>query len=128
MKNKEIYESALNLLAQSSGSGDNADYEERAPYLIANFCNDVLELDAAARKLLGLPASTLSSFIVQELEDDFPLLDRFVSAAVRYLAAMLVIDEDGELSDRLFDMYCEGISRIREELPAVLENIVDKYF
>ncbi len=127
MKNKEIYDSALSLLAQSSKDGDNADYEERAPYLISNFCYEVLELDRIARKLLGLPEAKDNIPSALSLDVDFPLLDRFISSAVKYLAAMLVIDEDGELSDRLFDMYCDGVSRLREELPAAIENIVNKY-
>ena len=127
MKNKEIYEGALRLLAQSSDGADNSDYEERAPYLIASFCHEVFELDCIARKLLALPLSAALESVTLPLNEDFPLLERFASAAMKYLAAMLVIDEDSELSDKLYDMYCDCVSRIREELPAAIENIVNKY-
>ena len=127
MKNKEIYSSALSLLDQRGDDGINEDYEERAPYLIAAFCNEIFEIDALARKLLGLPSRSEICSVWLDLNDDFPLLDRFAAVASKYLAAMLVIDEDGDLSDKLYEMYCDGISMIRSQLPSFIEKTVNKY-
>ncbi len=127
MKNKEIYNSALRLLASGGEPQENADYEERAPYILASFCNEMLELDKAIRTFLELKPSSLTPTVWLDLEADFPLLDRFFSLAAKHLAAMLIIDEDGELSDKLYNMYCEGIALITKELPARLESIINKY-
>ena len=61
------------------------------------------------------------------LEDDFPCADRFASAAALYLAAMLIIDENIELSDKLFDRYCDIMATIHSEIPAKIEKIAQKY-
>lgn len=127
MTNKDIYLAALSILAQNAPDGENADYEERAPYLIATFCSDALETDTLMRKALGISSAKSFNEIFLPLEDSFPLLDRFASAAAKYLAAMLVIDEDSELSEKLFEMCCDGMALIRKELPYALESIVDKY-
>ena len=127
MTNRDIYTSALSILAQSSKNGDNEDYEERAPYIIANFLCDVAELDELARKFLGLPPREEFNEIWQPLDSDFPFIDKFASAASKYLAAMLVLPDDEDLFDKLYGFYCDCISRIKEELPAFVEKIVNKY-
>ena len=127
MKNRDIYTSALCILAQSSKSGDNEDYEERAPYIIANFLCDVAELDELARKLLGLPPREEFNQIWQPLDSEFPFIDKFASAASKYLAAMLVLPDDEDLFEKLYGFYCDCISRIKEELPSFIEKIVNKY-
>ena len=129
MINREIYKSALCILAQTTSDMEDhvSDYEERAPYLIACFCNEVADIDRNMRRALGITEAFSFNKAYVSLEDDFPLLDRFVVVAARYLAAMLIINDDGELSDRLFHMYCEGIELIRNEIPTILESIANKY-
>jgi hypothetical protein len=38
-----------------------------------------------------------------------------------------MIDEDMELSDKLFDNYCDSMARIETEIPSKLEKIAEKY-
>ena len=128
MKNQEIFNHALRVLAQSTVSGGNEDYEERAPYLIASFCNEALEIDRSLRKSIGESPAADFHKVWLALDENFPLLDRLVPAACLYLAAMLVLDEDSELSDKLYDRYCAGISAVWNEIPMALESITDKYF
>ena len=127
MLNKEIYTSALHLLAQSTAEDENQDYEERAPFIIASFCNEVLEIDQLMRKFLGLDSGIDFHKVWLALDELFPLLDRFAPIGAKYLAAMLVIDEDSELSDKLYEMYCDAISTLRSEIPCVIEKITNKY-
>ncbi len=127
MINSEIYKSALTLIGQSVSLSDTEDYEERAPYLLASFCNEVCEIDRAARRALGLEDTPSFNRVFLSLDSDFPLLDKFIAVAAKYIAAMLIIDENGDLSDTLFHMYCEGIERIRSEIPFILEGIANKY-
>ena len=129
MINREIYNSALAILSQSSTDMEDhvLDYEERAPYLLACFCNEVNEIDVNMRRALGASDGLGFNRVYVSLDDDFPLLERFVSVAAKYLAAMLILNDNEELSDKLFHLYCEGIELIRNEIPTILESIVNKY-
>ena len=50
---KDIYRNALAILAESMVPGDNEDFEERAPFLLANFCTELFDRDSAMRHFLG---------------------------------------------------------------------------
>ncbi len=127
MKNQDIYDGALRILAERCDAGLNEDYEERAPYIIAAFCYESSEADAAYRKSHYLPAAPSVSEVYLNLSDKFPCCERFSAAACMYLASMLVVDEDSELSDKLFDKYSEMMSSICSKIPAIVEPISDKY-
>lgn len=109
---EEIYESALALLGESMNRYDNSDYEERAPYLIAAFCSEAQERDKAWRNSLSLEAQSTWNTVFISLDQEFPLSERFASAAAFYVAAMLVVDSDEELSDKLYDRFCDAMSTI----------------
>ena len=125
MQNRDIYTSALRLIGEVSEG--NEDYEERAPYLLAAFCTESAETDALYRNEHSLEPRAKVSSVCLELDDEFPCADRFVSAASAYLAAMLVIDENMELSDKLFDRFCNIMATIQSEIPSKIEKIVDRY-
>lgn len=127
MKNQDIYDGALKILAQRDIEGANEDYEERAPYLIAAFCSECSRADAAYRKANGLSKGTATNSVYLNLSAEFPCCSRFASAASVYLASMLVIDENPELSDKLFDRYSDMMSAICMEIPAEIESISDRY-
>ena len=124
---KDIYDSAIRLLAESTNAVDNEDYEERAPYLVAIFCSEECSTDAALRRLHGHEQITYSDSVYMGLEESFPLLSSLAPAAAYYLAAMLVIDDNVELSDKLYEKYCDSMSRLCESIPAVSERICDRY-
>ena len=126
MQNRDIYISALRLIGELSLQ-DNKDYEERAPYLLAAFCTESAEIDAAYRKEHSLASRPNVSSVCIPLDADFPCTDRFASAATAYLAAMLVIDENMELSDKLFDRFCSIMATIQSEIPSKIEKIADRY-
>ena len=128
MKCKEIYDSALRFLAESTSPTDNDDYEERAPYLLATFCSELAGTDAALRRILGKCAQSNFSEVYLPLDNDFPLLSRFASAAALYLAAMLIIDDEQSFSDKLYERYCDKIAAICSTVPALSEKIKNKYF
>lgn len=128
MKCKEIYDSALRVLAESTLPADNDDYEERAPYLIATFCGELAGTDAALRRIMGKGVAKEFNEVYLSLDNDFPLLSRFASAAALYLAAMLIIDDEQDFSDKLYDRYCDKIASICSTVPALSEKIRNKYF
>ena len=124
---QDIYDAALNILAESNDPADTADYEERAPFIIAAFCTQNADLDKATRRMLGEGSQLDFNAAYIALDDEFPLLDRFSSAASLYLASMLVMEEFEALSDRLYDRYCDQISRFCEAVCAENSPITDVY-
>ena len=127
MKNRDIYVSALHLIGENAYAEENSDYEERAPYLLAAFCSEAAATEAAYREYKNLGEAPTVDAVSIPLEIDFPFAERFVHAAVQYLAAMLIIDENAELSDKLFDKYCVIMATIQSEIPAKIEKIAEKY-
>ena len=89
---KDIYDSALRFIGESTVDGDNDDYEERAPYIVAAFCAEVEATDRAIRKLHGKNEENSFSQVYLAFDNEFPLLEIFYTPAALYLAAMLVID------------------------------------
>lgn len=128
MQNRVIYDAALRLLGESTADGDNKDYEERAPYLIAAFCSEMRELNERLCRAKGAVSPELTECICLALDQAFPLSGRFSSAASLYLAAMLILESDEDRSDKLYAQFSDAISRIADGIPAVLESITNRYF
>lgn len=139
---EKIYESALALLGESMALDDNTDYEERAPYIIAAFCSEAQDADKDWRRIFDLEAQSSWDTLCVPLEEEFPLSDRFANAAAFYLAAILVLDSDEQLSDKLYERFCDAISTIdssleeptsdsnneEESTAYILESIKNVYF
>ena len=122
--NREIYTSALSLIGETANNENIADYEERAPYLIASFCSSNTSLDKKIRKAEDLSNAARFSPIYLSLERDFPLCDILASAAALYTASMLTIDEDDDLSDSLYDKYCDTMASLNASYSAEEQRIV----
>ena len=127
MKNRDIYTSALHLIGEDIDTEANSDYEERASYLLAAFYTEAAQTDKSYREANELEKASETDCVFLPLEADFPCTDRFATAAALYLAAMLIIDENIELSDKLFDRYCDIMATIHSEIPAKIEKIAQKY-
>ena len=129
--NQSIYQSSLGHIGITSDSTQYDDYEDRAPYILANFCSTVKGVDKRIRKLEGLSPTPSFSPVFISLDKDFPLCDSLVPCAVLYLAAMLVLEEDQELSDSLYDKYCDSIASLStgaEGTSFESGSTVQKYF
>ena len=127
MKNLEIYRNALRLLAQPPEGEENDDYEERAPFLIASACNAIRNLDKLLRQATdGAPAGEFNS-VWLDLTEDFPLLEQFAPTVCLFVAAMLVIDENEALYERLFALYSDSISLLQDSQAFKTHPIVDVY-
>ena len=119
MKAMAIYDAALALLGEAPETERSLDYRERAPYLIAAFCCECASVDRDYRESHRLAPQGDFSDVYVSLDDDFPLCKRLVGAASHYLASMLVMDEDESLSEKLFEKYCDTLSRAVSEIPYV---------
>ena len=124
--NRDIYKNALSLIGERVSEENCEDYEERAEYILPAFYCTVKSIDKKLRKAQGKEAQPTFSAVHASLEHEFPLLDCFASPAALYLAAMLVIEVDQELSDSLYDKYCDGIASIAAYTSC--EPISQKYF
>lgn len=150
MTNRNILNSAVSLISEATDANTPEDYAERAPYILATFCNQCKRLHQKYNLALQLNYTSYSEHAFLDLSDSFPLLPALVPAATYYLAAMLVIDENETLSDKLFDLYASEVASLSAEadailnaptpepepepepapeppIPAVLETIVNKY-
>ena len=123
IQNQDIYEHALALLSLKPSMYDNEDLIERAPYHLAAFCLEAEDVNC------WLTGSTAPSFhpTFLELGDEFPLCDRLAPVAAFYLAAMLILDEDPERSQILYDRYGDAMSDVHNGIPATLESIRQTY-
>lgn len=138
--NLDIYNSSLALIGETTEAINIEDYEERAPYIIASFCSLNSALDKKIRDADNLNAAYSFSPVYLSLEQEFPLCEKLVSAASLYTASMLVIDEDTDLSDSLYDKYCDNISSIEayysskkltgteNAIKVTTESISERYF
>lgn len=117
------------MLGESTAEGVNEDYEERAPYLIAVFCSECSDIDKAYRSFYSMPEAEEVSEIYVGLDENFPCASRLAASASVYLAAMLVMESNQELSDRLFSKFTDMISAICQPIGvcARVESIIDKY-
>ena len=110
--NKQIYSSALGMLGELNDPMLCEDYEERAPYILASFCSLASEIDKRLRIIDSLEDQPSFSHVFISLESSFPLCQRLAPAASLYLSAMLVIGENDDLSDSLYDKYCDAIASL----------------
>ena len=128
MKAEIIYDGALRFLAENIDAEDNQDYRDRAPYILGTFCSQVRGIDSAARQIKGLNNSKINDIVYLDLDSNFPMLDELAPAAELYLAAMLVIDYDAPLYERLFERYCDLISTVCSSFAPISETTINKYF
>ena len=130
MKCTEIFKGALRLLNEKGATNENQDYAERAPYILSAMFSESAKIDKKYRTANNLSKQGNINPTYTELTNDFPLCDRFTSAAIFYLASLLIIDENDDLSDSFYDKYCDSISSIVAEIPAtqaVIEQTLNVY-
>lgn len=124
---RELFRSAVRMVCERENSADIFDYAERAEYLLATFCNQFSVLDATIKSLLGETVNPYTTKIQLTLDTAFPLSSRFATPAIYYLSAMLVIDENEELSERFFALYSDAISSLQSTVICKKETISDNY-
>ncbi len=127
MKNSEILTAAAATVCEFASDAQTEDYESRAPYILASFCMQCKELDSQYRRAYTLDPAVSAEQASLPLESQFPLVPALVPAATFYLAAMLVIDENDVLSDKLFDLYTDSVATLAASLPTSSEQIINKY-
>ena len=125
---RDIFQSALRLLSPHRDVWEApGDYEDRASYFLSLLFSETAEIDKMYRRANGLGQQPAFNPNCSQMTKDFPLCDRFASTAAFYLAAMLILDENSELSDTFYDKYCNSISAIVESIPAEISKTTNVY-
>ena len=124
---RNVYETALKILGESHCSASDGELSERAPYIGAALCTEAAALDRAYRAAFGMEEAESFSALYIDLNSPFPLADRFAPAAAYYMAAMLILDEDTELYEKLFDRWCDALAAISAEIPFVKGSTAEVY-
>ena len=127
MKLRSVYETALRLIGEVDYSTSESELSERAPYIGAALCREASALDRAYRKAFGIGETQEFEGLYLDLEAKFPLADRFAPAAAYYMAAMLILDEDTELYEKLFERWCDALAAISAEIPFVKGSTAEVY-
>ncbi|MBR2721463.1 MAG: hypothetical protein IKB75_01645 [Clostridia bacterium] len=127
MTYQNILSSAIRMVCEEEEAESCADYEARAPYLLGTVCNECLPLDTRYRATQGASPAEKSIPCAVTMSEEFPLSAPFVPAVTYYLAAMLVLEENEDLSDKLFSLYTDAISTLQMQLPAKVEGIKNRY-
>ena len=124
---RNIYETALKLLGEVECTASEDELAERAPYIGAALCTEASALDRAYRRAFGMEEARAVNDLYIDLNSEFPLADRFAPAAAYYMAALLILDEDVELYEKLFERWCDALASISAEIPFVKGSIADVY-
>ena len=125
-----LFAMAAALTGENGFDPESEPIRRRAPALITAAAVSLHELDCAYRiGVLGepLPDAGLPLPEIRELSDPLPVCDRLAPALACCVAALLVRDENRELSDSLsadFTALCAGIAR---SIPASVERIREIY-
>lgn len=123
----EILAASLKLLGEAGGIDDNADYAERAPYIIASFIGEAIDVDKKYRLANNIEGDADFEGVFIDLDQEFPLCERLISPAVLYLSSMLLSDESPELSEDYYERYCDSISSVCSSLPFDSQDIKNCY-
>ncbi len=129
MTYREILDASIRMVGESGENGNASDYEERASYLLATFCTECAGLDRKYRLANGMSDANFAATACVELDGAFPLCDVFAPAATYYLAAMLVLEENEDMSETLFARYSDALATLTPtpEVSATCGSIVNRY-
>ena len=127
MKYRDVLDGAVKLLCEDATNSYTEDYAERAPYVLAIFDTECFNADRAYCQSNGLPEKSMSTAPYVSLDAEFQLHPVFYPAALYYLSAMLVMDENEALGERFFELYSDAVSSILASLPATATKIIDSY-
>ena len=127
MTYRQIYGNALRLICEVDSAVDTTDYEERATYILATFLGQCAPIDRQYRVAHQMSKHAFLPVACVDPDHTFDLAEVFVTPAEYYLAAMLVLDENEEMSERFFSLYTDAISTLLSTLPSACEPINDRY-
>ena len=103
------------------------DIDEKFPFALASVCSNLATIDKEYRKMKEFENQPFFSEYTVEVDEEFPLSDRFVFPAIMYVSSMVLIDVDEKKSDDYYDKYASSVSQIISELHFDTGTTVEKY-
>ena len=103
------------------------DIDEKFPFALASVCSNLAVIDKEYRKIKEMDEQPDFSEYILEVDDEFPLADRFVFPAIMYVTSMVLIDVDEKKSDDYYEKYASSVSKIISELHFDMGTTVEKY-
>lgn len=103
------------------------DIDEKFPFALASVCSNLATIDKEYRKMKEFENQPFFSEYTVEVDEEFPLSDRFVFPAIMYVSSMVLIDIDEKKSDDYYDKYASSVSQIISELHFDMGTTVEKY-
>lgn len=90
-------------------------------------CGNLATLDRQYRKVHGLEEQGEFSTFFLDVDNDFPLSDRFAYPSVLFVSSMMLIDVDDNISDAYYEKYADIVSKIVLEIPFESSSTAEKY-
>ena len=103
------------------------DIDEKFPFALASVCSNLATIDKEYRKMKEFENQPFFSEYTVEVDEEFPLSDRFVFPAIMYVSSMVLIDVDEKKSDDYYEKYASSVSKIISELHFDMGTTVEKY-
>ena len=103
------------------------DIDEKFPFALASVCSNLAVIDKEYRKIKEMDEQPDFSEYILEVDDEFPLADRFIFPAIMYVTSMVLIDVDEKKSDDYYEKYASSVSKIISELHFDMGTTVEKY-
>lgn len=97
------------------------------PFALGVVCGNLSTLDKQYRKVKGLQEQGEFSSFYLDVEEDFPLSDRFAYPCVLFVSSMMLIDVDDKVSDAFYEKYADVVSKIVLEIPFENGSTEEKY-
>lgn len=104
-----------------------SELENKFPFALGVVCGNLSTLDKQYRKVHGLEEQGEFSSFFLDVEEDFPLADRFAYPCVLFVSSMMLIDVDNEVSDAYYEKYADIVSKIVLEIPFENGSTAEKY-
>ena len=128
---QDVYETVAALIGEDHSDSAAEPIKQRIPALISVCAVEMYELDRAYRMyVLGNPESASSADIfpgVSSLSDPLPVCDRLLAPMSFKVAALVVRDENPELSEMLMSDCVKSCAAVAESIPAKVGYTLDVY-
>lgn len=118
----DVYVLAAHMIGEDPTAADTQDLRVRSAALLSSICMELRHTDRLYCRENGCESSAWDGGILKD-EDEFPLSARFVPAAAKALAALLIVEENRSLSDYFDGCAKYDVGVIKSEIPSKVEKI-----
>lgn len=126
MNCRNIFNCAAALIAEDPYDENNEDLLIRSVNIINTFIYNTYDV-GNLYEMRVLNQFERHYREVENIDDTFPLCDDIAGICIYYLAAMLINNENTELSGKFYNEYKTMLNNIVDKIPADIQSISDIY-